>query len=97
MSAYAAVRFVALGVAGCINRTVLMLSVALMARLLVKELLTVVKVTAVTIRFVVRVLQRSVDFSGTRVVFSGCGTLSSRSSPTGHCPHRNRSIRRCCA
>ena len=49
MTQYVAIRFIPLGVSGCILRTVLMISITLMARFVLKELLTVVKITAVAV------------------------------------------------
>ena len=49
MTQYVAIRFIPLGVSGCILRTILMISITLMARFVLKELLTVVKITAVAV------------------------------------------------
>ncbi len=47
---YVAVRFIPLGVSGCLFRTVLLVSVTFFARLILKEFLTVFKLTAIALR-----------------------------------------------
>ena len=56
MTQYVAIRFIPLGVSGCILRTILMISITLMARFVLKELLTVVKITAVVVSLLGTVL-----------------------------------------